>query len=521
MPGSWSTPQSLLMNIEKRRSLPGRLPWTSIVLWALILGGLTLRVIYFYTTPAETWGDTPRYDQIASYWAAGWPVWEPASPLDLRGGFTYPFFLMVVFKIFGHSAKIAAAFQHAIGLMLVPLTYSLGRISFSRPVGLIAAGLVALDPALIRYENRLMTEILFAFLMMLSTWLLLMASQRDALRRSLPHLALSGICLGLAILARPSFQAYVAIVPAILAVAVLSRSHDLHRGSFVKDKVLRFAAMCAVFLLATAAVLLPWVARNYYAYHYAGLSAISGQLYKKTVPFTSPEGNHPVFRRWIQHDITANGNCNSVCGQAGLLAGTWKSGYDWLESNRILGEIAKEDIRRHPVQYLETTWPTLLNMWQNNDFEIGGKSQTNKDDYQINAQIWNRYWSTFPHEEKVWFETWLWPPIVWLAIGGSLWLVIGPAIAWCWHLIRGRPLNSRLVIRLALFLPLLYTVLTTALLSDTGNPRYRIPFDPIVCIFAAAAAAVIILTAAMILQRRWSRGGFRPRHDYSRPTPRL
>ncbi len=443
------------------------------LLWGCILLGLLLRLLYNYSVPPETWGDTPRYDEIAGYWSSGWSPWEAVAPVDLRGGLTYPLLLSGLYSLFGHAVRPVIALQHFLGLLLIPLSYNLARQAFSPAVGLLAALLVALDPALIRYEHRVMTEIPFTFLFVL--FLLGLTHQMRTGR--LWPLALGGVSLGLAILTRPNMQFFPIVVPLLLLGGELARRGRSPVGPLLRSTVLS----SLVFLVATATVVAPWVVRNHVNYGYTGISAIAGQLHKKTRPYGLPQGNHPEIRRM----------------KGSLRLKLASDGYTWLEYDRILSEMASEDVRTQPVVHLRLSWETFNTMWGRNDFLGWQGAIRGRPEYKVNAPLWRMYPGSPPDLAKRFYDGRIWPWIPPLALLGALAYVLLPFFAWALNVLRGREPGLALPVRAALLLPVMYVAVTGALASDTGNPRYRLVMDPLIFAFVGAA-----LVGALQLVRR-------------------
>lgn len=452
--------------------------------WACILVGLLLRLAYNYEVPPETWGDTFRYEEIAAYWTTEWAPWEVSTPLDLRGGFTYPFMLSTLYLVFGHGIQPVVSLQHFLGLLLIPLTFSLGLRAFSPAVGILAALLVALDPGLIRYEHKVMTEIPFTFLFMLSIYALVRGMQTAT---RLP-LAVAGVCLGLAILTRPNVQFLALAIPLVLLGSSATQVSEAGWRSALRSWVVG----SAVFLIATSAVILPWVARNYVGYGYAGISAISGQMHKKTKAFGTKEGNYPEIRKM-------KGN-----PQARMIS----DGYTWLESDRILREIASEDIRKQPVTYLRESGPILVSMWNKNDYPRWEAAMPKRDEYKVNAELWQEFPGSLSGRAKHVFHTYIWPWVPPAMLAGLFIYAIGPFFAWLTNLMRRRPVSSDIPVRMLLLLPIAYIAVTGALASDTGNPRYRLVVDPLIFLFAGATVVGGVRIAARAAARLQSRPRF-------------
>lgn len=145
----------------------------------------------------------------------------------------YPFLLGAAFRLFGSQVVVGRILNLLLGVLVVVLTERLGRRLGGPQVGLIAALLVALYPALIVNDVTLLTEPL-SLVFLLATVLALLASR--------PWLA--GLWCGFLILTRPSAQG--------LAVVVLGWA------------IWSLGWRSAVRLVAIAGlVVCPWLVRNW------------------------------------------------------------------------------------------------------------------------------------------------------------------------------------------------------------------------------------------------------------------
>jgi hypothetical protein len=163
----------------------------------------------------------------------------------------YPFFL-APFLALGDAWGISLArwAQMLLGAVTPVLTYRLAlNLRQTRGAALIAGAFVALDPMLIYFDSRMMSESLFVLLVVafLLAWLYAWQSgrSRDA--------AVAGLLGGAAALTRG------VILPfgGVLALVALWRRREQPR----------WAVLVAVCGLCWAAAVAPWTARNWRAYH--------------------------------------------------------------------------------------------------------------------------------------------------------------------------------------------------------------------------------------------------------------
>lgn len=158
-------------------------------------------------TPYEDWyNDSYGYFRIARNLAFNhvfsYAQAEPYLPTAFRPPL-YPFLISVLWWAEPAPLIAVLAVQVILGVLTVWLTYLLGRDTFSRSVGFVAAGLLAVAPMTGYYTGQLMTETLFTFLMVLAAYLW-----------SRHWIVVAGATLGLAWLTRAT------ALPFILALLV-------------------------------------------------------------------------------------------------------------------------------------------------------------------------------------------------------------------------------------------------------------------------------------------------------------
>lgn len=158
----------------------------------------------------------------------------------------YPALVAGVYGLFGVDNFAAVRLlQATLSLVTVVVAYQLGCAVASRRVALWLAGLCCFYPSLLGFNNLLLTETLFTFLLTLFCLLTVRAWQRESLATA----ASAGAVLGLAALTR----SVVWLFPPVLAVFLLFA----WPGSLWR----RLAAGLTV-ALGFAVVITPWAIRN-------------------------------------------------------------------------------------------------------------------------------------------------------------------------------------------------------------------------------------------------------------------
>jgi 4-amino-4-deoxy-L-arabinose transferase-like glycosyltransferase len=139
-----------------------------------------------------------------------------------------------------------------IGTCSIAVAGWLGRDVFGDRVGLVAAGLVALDPNVWINDGNVMSESLTILTVLLATWAAYRFWRAPDLRRSV----VLGLAVGVTTLVRPEMS--LLVVAVVLPLALWSRSLSF------RDRVVRFAAAAVV----AGVVVAPWAAYNTSRFHH-------------------------------------------------------------------------------------------------------------------------------------------------------------------------------------------------------------------------------------------------------------
>lgn len=231
----------------------------SRLLAAALLAGLVLRLCLLLAPTAplatkvlEPTGDSPEYVRLATNLVHSHAFSQDSAPPfrpDILRTPVYPLFLALPLIVDRSSFLVLAlAMQILLSLAVVWLTFLLAlELGLAPVTSAIASVLVALSPTLIFYSIKLTTETLFVSLLLVT---LLLITRFRALHRRQELLA-AGVGCGLLILTRP----IAAFLPFLFAAYVL------FSGVRVRDSVsgIRNSAL----LLAGAAIVVaPWIIRN-------------------------------------------------------------------------------------------------------------------------------------------------------------------------------------------------------------------------------------------------------------------
>jgi 4-amino-4-deoxy-L-arabinose transferase-like glycosyltransferase len=233
-------------------------PATLAILAVVVLAGLGLRIGYAVEQPASPPPDAQAYARIAEnlHLDGSFDARPEGIAREVQPSSAYspglPLFVAGIYWVSGGvHLTLALVLLAILGAGAIPMTYLLGR-RFGGPVaGLIAAGVIALYPALLEYQGLLLTEPLAAFLLSAGLVLFFTAAERPQ-GTALPWLWLgSGAVFGLLALVRPEY------LPLALGLPLVWLAREA-LGRRARPGLVPVAAS----LVATAIVLAPWTIHN-------------------------------------------------------------------------------------------------------------------------------------------------------------------------------------------------------------------------------------------------------------------
>ncbi|MGQ9708367.1 MAG: tetratricopeptide repeat protein [bacterium] len=209
----------------------------------VFLIGLALRTIYIFQARA---GDplffSPQLDGLYHHqWAlAILNRVEFINDAYFRAPL-YPFFLALLYWIFGLNLFAVRLVQAVLGGLSCGLVYLLGRRLFDQHLGIIAGLVMAVYPLFIYFDGELLIPVLLVFLLLVGFICLFYSAQKDR------RWWLAGIFFGLAAIARPNILVFVFVLPVWFIL------------KFKKGWWRRFG----VFIIALFIPIVPVTVRNY------------------------------------------------------------------------------------------------------------------------------------------------------------------------------------------------------------------------------------------------------------------
>lgn len=243
----------------------------------ILAAALLARLVYIYNTgPLKLSHDEIGYHQMTvQFLEKGFLGYYADKPTAfVTPG--YPLFLAVIYSVVKAAAGAEADPLPAVRLVQVLLSvgtvylaFAIGRSTGRLSTGFVAAVLVALYPPMFMANKRVLTEVLYTFLLLWYVYSAQLMLQRRILRC---HLA-SGALLALTVLVRPA-AAPLLTVPYIIDFWQ-RRDPEVVKGLLVAG-------------LAFSLVMLPWWVRNYV-------------VLDKVVIFATQSGN-PLLRGTDPYD---------------------------------------------------------------------------------------------------------------------------------------------------------------------------------------------------------------------------
>jgi hypothetical protein len=288
-------------------------------------------------------GDAEGYWELAGKLARGEDYAVHAPPryaLRMPG---FPAVLATSVLLFGESLFAARLWLAGVGTLACWLVYLLGRQLFDERTGLIAAGLAALWPVFIVFSVIVLSETAFAATMLLSLLVghrLLMSLSTVRSEDSsagggarwfrIGGLALlTGVCIALACLMRPSWLLAAPLLAVFLVIASKPRWIGVLAGVLV--------------IAGTVLTLLPWGVRNQRVTGHFTLTTLwlGPSLYDGLNPQATGDSDMTFFERdQLTREMTE------------------------YEVDRHYRRRAWEFVREHPVRTLELAGAKLVRYWK-------------------------------------------------------------------------------------------------------------------------------------------------------------
>lgn len=245
----------------------------------IILGlCLLLRVAALFTFHAPLANDASAYDNIARNLLAGYGFTD-GSLLASKPP-VYPLVVATMYLVSGSNDPLTAKIAQVLfSLLLCGLICILGQKFFNEKVGLLAAALFAIDGIFIYFTAQVLSDILFALLVLAGVMVL----KRGLDSHNWADFGWAGLFIALATQTKGTSI----LLPVFLAAALLIAGRK-NLGKYL-----------LVFLTVYVLALLPWTVRNYQWFNRVIISSTNGgqNLLEANNPYLkfSELGNWPVY----------------------------------------------------------------------------------------------------------------------------------------------------------------------------------------------------------------------------------
>ena len=295
----------------------------TMLLLAVFLFGLMLRLLSVsflggYSAPPVF--DGISYDILADNLISG-----NGFVLDFTTAFRppgYPFFLALIYLIFGHRYEWIRISQAVLGAISPVLMYVLTKRLWSWRVASLAALGMAAHPLLIYFTQAIYPETLIIFLLCLLLLSAVSSTKPVLMRRIL----LVGLILGMMTLIRPD----VIVLGALFALWITFSYRDRLKGIMAAGLL-----VCCVLSLV-----LPWTWRNYHEFdNFVPVSTNGGvNLWAGNNPLAQGGRVDPSPETWQGEDPPLNLEGWPALGE--------------IQSDKRFRQTALKWIRAHPTEFL-------------------------------------------------------------------------------------------------------------------------------------------------------------------------
>ena len=330
--------------LDGHRDRAARIPKS---LGMILAVGLALRLVLLVGLghSPQLHSDEPDYNDLAvnlvEHGEFAFTSSVPTSlvPTSLRPPL-YPAFVAGIYWLFGlENWPAVGAIQALLSLGTVWIVYRLGTVVYSTQVGLWAGALACFYPSLLGYNNLILSEVLFTFLLCSS----LLALVRGLQNNSLATFAVSGVLLGLTALTR----SVVWLFPTVLGLYLLA----VVPGGLWR-RVAAATLMCAAF----AATIAPWAIRNSRLQEtFVAIDVMGGRnLMMGNYEYT------PLYRSWDAISVEGEHAWHQVLQSKGLLIDGGTQG----TLDKIALRYGIAFMVAHPGLTMQRCLTKFVNFWQ-------------------------------------------------------------------------------------------------------------------------------------------------------------
>ncbi|HEX2786831.1 MAG TPA: glycosyltransferase family 39 protein [Ignavibacteria bacterium] len=217
----------------------------------ILLFSFAVKIILAFTVREEIRSDSLDYYQLAqSINNTGEYTFEGKTTARNIPG--YPFFIAMIFKVFGENILCVKFIQSIIEIFTCLLFFLLCLKFLDTKYSLITLAIFAFFPSNVLYSQTLLSEPLFNFFEILLLYLCLRSGTLNT-----GKIILLGLLWGAAIMIRSSFALSVFIVP----LFIFFHQRKLFEG-YAKNRLNKSIKYSVLFLVGVFIFVFPWMLRN-------------------------------------------------------------------------------------------------------------------------------------------------------------------------------------------------------------------------------------------------------------------
>jgi 4-amino-4-deoxy-L-arabinose transferase-like glycosyltransferase len=313
-------------------SVNGRSPLITI-----LIAGALFRIFYWIDSPLPSepdqlfkmWPDEATYFSIAQYLMTHGLSDYLFSEQSVMAAPGNPIFIALIYTI-AKSVNAIRAVNLLLSVLTIVLIYKLGKRTFNKPVGLLAAGICAIHGQLIQYSPTVLTEPLFLCIFILGIYFLVRTLDIQNLPRFryICYALASAVFMTMAILTR----SIAILLPVFLLATIFSleayRSWQLGKPSFAFLKGVALPLILPILIFGI-------VASKNYIFYDRFMIATGGGAALWLGSRADTEGDEPPFRGLTYDNLIVTNGVSHIT----------------LEGDKLLLEAAKNNIRENPLGY--------------------------------------------------------------------------------------------------------------------------------------------------------------------------
>jgi 4-amino-4-deoxy-L-arabinose transferase-like glycosyltransferase len=222
-------------------------------LWTILFIALIVRAMWIVCLPNQPVSDGAVYNSLGWKLASGQGYFmfsdnhgQPIPTAFWPVG--YPFFLSILYSLFGHRIIVAKIANLLFGVVTIALVYFLSRRMFNPIVAKLTSGMLTFWPNLIAYTNLSVTEPIFTLILVLLVSLVILPRERLSKLQQVG----AGCVLGYGALVKPALLPFAAVL-----LIILTKKYRSWSSAF---------SQTALIIVVMVVTIFPWTMRNYFTF---------------------------------------------------------------------------------------------------------------------------------------------------------------------------------------------------------------------------------------------------------------